>query len=64
VTSSPSEREQRIKELAHRIWESEGCPEGRAEQHWQMATRLVAAIERHRGGPLVDGPDAEQEPTS
>ncbi|MCM2130252.1 DUF2934 domain-containing protein [Larsenimonas rhizosphaerae] len=33
----------RIRLLAYRIWESEGCPDGQSERHWQMASRLVAA---------------------
>ncbi len=35
-------REDRIREVAHRIWREEGCPHGRHEQHWQMARDLVA----------------------
>lgn len=35
--------EQRIRELAHQIWESEGCPDGGAERHWAMARKLAAA---------------------
>ena len=29
--------EQRIRERAYEIWENEGCPEGRGEEHWQRA---------------------------
>lgn len=39
------DREQRIRELAHKIWESEGCPQGQATRHWAMAERLYAASE-------------------
>ncbi|MCC6074808.1 DUF2934 domain-containing protein [Pseudomonas sp. GCM10022188] len=35
--------EQRIRELAYQIWESEGCPEGGAQRHWQMARKLLEA---------------------
>lgn len=35
-------REQRIRTRAFYIWLDEGCPEGRAEAHWDMATELVA----------------------
>lgn len=35
--------EQRIRERAYQIWESEGCPEGGAERHWEMARKLVEA---------------------
>ena len=31
--------EDRIRELAHRIWEHEGRPEGRHEEHWERACR-------------------------
>jgi Protein of unknown function (DUF2934) len=34
--------EQRIRERAYRIWVEAGCPEGRADDHWDMATELVA----------------------
>jgi Protein of unknown function (DUF2934) len=36
-------REQRIRTKAFSIWLDEGCPEGRAEIHWDMATELVVA---------------------
>jgi len=39
------DREQRIRELAHQIWESEGCPQDQATRHWAMAERLYAASE-------------------
>jgi hypothetical protein len=43
---SPAERQQRISEIAHRIWESEGRPSGQALRHWQMAEKLVIAEEK------------------
>lgn len=43
---SPAERQHRISEIAHRIWESEGRPSGHALRHWQMAEKLVQAKER------------------
>jgi hypothetical protein len=46
--------EEKIRHLAHTIWESEGCPEGKADEHWfkakqllknqEMRKRLVAAL--------------------
>ena len=33
--------DQRTRELAHQIWESEGKPEGQEERHWQMACKLL-----------------------
>jgi Protein of unknown function (DUF2934) len=37
---SGSEQEQRIRERAYQLWEAEGRPEGRAEAHWALASRL------------------------
>ena len=37
-----SELEERIRRRAYRLWEEEGCPEGRELVHWDMATELVA----------------------
>ncbi|MET0355799.1 MAG: DUF2934 domain-containing protein [Cellvibrio sp.] len=33
--------EQRIREFAYHIWESEGKPNGQGERHWAMACKLV-----------------------
>lgn len=33
--------ENRIRELAHQIWESEGRPEGRDKKHWELACELA-----------------------
>lgn len=32
-----------IRERAHRIWESEGRPSGRADSHWALASAEIAA---------------------
>lgn len=37
----PFEREQRIRERAHALWEREGGPEGRNEEHWAQACREI-----------------------
>ena len=39
------EREHRIRERAHQLWEEERCPEGRAEDHWYQAKEIVAMEE-------------------
>ena len=31
------DREDRIRARAHQIWEEQGCPEGRHEEHWRQA---------------------------
>jgi hypothetical protein len=32
-----------IRELAYRLWELEGCPEGRQDAHWVRAERELQA---------------------
>lgn len=32
--------EQRIRERAYFLWRQEGCPEGRADEHWHRARNL------------------------
>lgn len=39
------EREERIRQRAHQIWEREGRPGGREDAHWEQAAREVAAEE-------------------
>lgn len=38
----PKKLEERIRARAHRLWEEEGRPEGRAHVHWEQARTLVA----------------------
>lgn len=38
-----NEQEQRIREFAYEIWQTEGCPDGQGERHWEMARKLVEA---------------------
>ena len=37
---------EKIAALAHKIWEDEGRPEGRAEIHWQRAAAELASTEK------------------
>ena len=48
-----ADTEQRIRERAHRIWEEEGRPHGREQEHWDRARFLVG---------LEDNADAGLEP--
>jgi hypothetical protein len=36
---APGDREDRIRQRAHEIWEREGRPEGQAESHWHRAAQ-------------------------
>ena len=31
-----------IKELAYRLWESEGRPHGKEHEHWQAANKIAS----------------------
>lgn len=35
--------EQQIREYAYQIWLTEGCPQGQAQRHWEMARQLAEA---------------------
>lgn len=39
-------REQRIRDRAHRLWESEGRPEDQEKRHWQMAEQAIDEEDR------------------
>ena len=38
-------REERIRDKAHELWESEGKPEGQHERHWQAARQAIEEAE-------------------
>ena len=42
------EHEEKVRERAYRLWQEEGCPEGRADVHWDQARELVAIEENYR----------------
>lgn len=56
-----SSRETRIRERAYQLWIEYGQKDGRADHHWEEASRLVdkeAASERPRG-PAAAGEAAD-----
>ena len=38
-----SEKQDRIAQIAYAIWQAEGQPDGRHEEHWHRAVREIAA---------------------
>jgi hypothetical protein len=38
-----SDQEPHIRELAYRLWEEAGCPDGRNDDFWHAARELIAA---------------------
>jgi hypothetical protein len=53
--------EERVRKRAYRLWQEAGCPEGRAEVHWDQARELVAIEENHKLTlrPISTGTDRE-----
>ncbi|UCI28178.1 DUF2934 domain-containing protein [Mesorhizobium sp. B2-8-5] len=49
--------EERIRQRAHEIWEREGRPEGRQQEHWDQAVQEIepegSEVER---GPVAPDP--------
>ncbi len=39
--SALQSREERVEQLAFQIWEEEGRPDGKAEDHWYLACLIV-----------------------
>jgi len=48
VKANMNDLTQRIRDRAYRLWVEEGCPEGREQAHWDMATELVAIEDNQR----------------
>lgn len=40
-SSRSNDLQQEIAALAYKIWQEQGCPEGREEQHWRQAEQAV-----------------------
>lgn len=36
-----ADREAKIREVAHQLWEAEGCPHGQADRHWFQACEML-----------------------
>ena len=53
-------RDQRITEVAHRIWQDEGQPEGQAEAHW---ARAAAIVDTEKASAKKAAPKAKVAPT-
>jgi Protein of unknown function (DUF2934) len=58
-----SQRERRIRERAYQIWQREGEPHGRADEHWAQAEAEIEleqelAVDRAAAGqkPMTEAP--------
>jgi hypothetical protein len=62
MNDSYDDYERRVRARAHQIWVREGKPEGRAEEHWNLAREEVSeeeGIEDTLKPIEPEGPDAE-----
>jgi Protein of unknown function (DUF2934) len=59
MSDTMAEAEERVRERAYFLWEREGCPEGRADEHWRRAVELEAAEATLRGQRRPDTGNAE-----
>jgi hypothetical protein len=57
-------REQRIRELAHRMWEEEGRPDDQAHRHWEKARQVIEEEERERRRSATGAEAPRKEPKS
>lgn len=52
---------QKIRDRAHQLWEAEGRPEGRSEEHWERARQEVeladGAKKEPHGAEIVPEPE-------
>ena len=55
-------REDKIRARAYQLWEEEGRPEGRAEQHWFTARETLAVEESQEDTYLPLDTGTEPEP--
>lgn len=52
-------REERIKRRAYEIWEREGRPTGREQEHWDRAVQEIEGEGPEAQGPAVPDPSSK-----
>ena len=58
------DREHRVREIAHRLWEEEGRPFDQDKRHWAAAERMFDAEESTRAAPDLPREQARPAGTS
>jgi Protein of unknown function (DUF2934) len=63
---APTDREDRIRQRAYELWEQEGRPDGRAQQHWDRAAQDLDREDAdiRREGVAGENPSARTEAES
>jgi hypothetical protein len=54
------DRQTQVAQIAFRIWQEEGCPQGRQEEHWWRAEKEFHDDKPIRGA-IPDGPEKRQD---
>ena len=52
-----SDKEEKIRRRAYEIWEAEGKPEGREQEHWERAAREIEQETSETGGGSTEPPE-------
>ncbi|TWS97336.1 DUF2934 domain-containing protein [Reyranella sp. CPCC 100927] len=58
------DREERIRQRAHEIWEMEGRPDGRDQEHWERAHREIDAKQGETPSGQANEPRSPDDPTA
>jgi hypothetical protein len=53
------DRQQQVEQIAYRLWQAEGCPHGRSEEHWRQGEKEFNADKPIRGA-ILDAPRKSQ----
>jgi hypothetical protein len=56
-----AERDNRVRERAYHLWETDGRPHGRAQDYWERAEFLIG-IEDSAGAGQLPNPQSKPEP--
>jgi hypothetical protein len=60
-----SEHEQSLRELAYRLWEEAGYPEGRSDEFWYTALEILTSEPRPPAEPdAAPVPEAHSDPAA
>jgi hypothetical protein len=60
---SDQDLENRIRLRAHALWEEEGRPDGRADEHWRLASSEIIGGEIPEGGEEQSSPNEDGTPS-
>ena len=58
-----ADREEKIRQRAHEIWEMEGRPEGRNQEHWERAHREIDAKQNETPSGQISETRSPDDPT-